>query len=198
MKGAKVIPLRRVAGHTGEFSDEALLAACALGDSAAMSVLIDRFQAPVYRFVSRLLSSDGAERDDVVQATFVEVARCAATFRAASKVQVWIFGIAANLARNQIRGAVRRRRMETALASVPSQHSIRPDDEVQRKQLLAQLGEALSRLPHELREAFVLCDLEQVSARDAAIGLGVREGTVWRRVCQARKALRAALDGGVS
>ncbi|MDB4963622.1 MAG: polymerase sigma-70 factor, subfamily [Myxococcales bacterium] len=197
MKGAKVTPLRRVAGHAEEFSDEALLAACALGDSAAMSALIDRFQAPVYRFVSRLLSSDGADRDDVVQGTFVEVARCAAKFRAASKVQVWIFGIAANIARNHIRGAVRRRRMETALVSVPSLHSIRPDDEVQRKQLLAQLGAALAGLPHELREAFVLCDLEQVSGRDAASSLGVREGTVWRRVHEARKALRAALDGGL-
>ena len=88
--------------------------------------------------------------------------------------------------------------METALASLPSNQSIRPDDEVERKQLLAQLRAALAQLPHELREAFVLCDLEQVSGRDAAISLGVREGTVWRRVHEARKALRAALDGGLA
>lgn len=197
MKGARLTPLRRVAGSTEELSDQALVAACALGDSAAMGALIDRYQAPVYRFVSRLLGSDGAERDDAVQATFFEISRTASRFRSASTVRVWIFGIAANIARNQIRTHVRRRRMETALASVPPQRATRPDDEAQRRELLARLGSALAVLPHHLREAFVLCDLEDVSGRDAAATLGVREGTVWRRVHEARKTLRAAIDGGV-
>jgi RNA polymerase sigma-70 factor (ECF subfamily) len=196
MTAAKLVPLRRVSGTVDEISEEALVAACALGDAAAMGALIDRFQAPVYRFVSRLLGSDGTDRDDVVQSTFVEVSRSAATFRGGSRVRVWIFGIAANLARNHIRSAVRRRRMEAALAAVPEPRVVRPDDEAARRELLLQLNAALSRLPHNLREAFVLCDLEDVSGRDAAATLGVREGTIWRRVHEARRALRAAIEGG--
>lgn len=196
MRGAKLVPLRRLAGESGEFTDEALVAACALGDVAAAGALIDRFQSSVYRFVSRLLGSDGADRDDVVQATFLEVTQSARRFRGGSKVQVWIFGIAANIARNQIRSAVRRRRMETALASIPAPRSSRPDDELERRQVLAQLGAAVVELPHHLREAFVLCDMEGLGGRDAASTLGVREGTIWRRVHEARRALREALEGG--
>lgn len=196
MKLGRLTPLRRISGHADEFSDEALVGACAMGDSAALGALIDRFQTPVYRFIARLLGSDGAERDDLVQTTFIEVARSAPSYRQGSSVRVWIFGIAANITRNQIRGLVRRRRMLTALATVPEGRAARPDDEMARRELMERLAVALSELAHPLREAFVLCDLEELSAREASAILGVREGTVWRRVHDARKALRAALEGG--
>ena len=191
----KLLAFRRVAGQPGELTDEALVASCALGDQAAMGALIDRFHRPLYRFVSRLLGSDGNDRDDVVQATFAEVARCATRFRRDSSVQVWIFGIAANISKNQIRTLARRRRMETALAIVPAPRARRPDDEAQRHELLAKLETAIADLPHDLRTAFVMCDLEDLTARDAAAALGVREGTIWRRVHDARRTLRVALGG---
>ncbi len=191
----RLIPLRRADGRTEELSDEALVASSALGDTAALSALIDRFQQPVYRFVSRLLGSDGSDRADLVQATFVEVAHCAHRYRHESSAQTWIFGIAANLTRNQIRLLARRRRMERSLASVPARRASRPDDEAQRNELIGRLRAALVELPHPLREAFVLCDLENLPARDAATVIGVREGTVWRRLHDARRALRAAIGG---
>ena len=192
----KLRPLRRIEGRTDELSDEALVAACATGDAAALGALIDRFHKPVYQFVARLLGDGGSERDDLVQQTFVELARSASRYRKGSAVRVWIFGIAANLTRNQIRSFVRRRRMETALASVPAVEIARPDEQLLRRELIERIEAALGELPHSLREAFVLCDLEDVSAQEAAAALGVRPGTIWRRVHEARQALRAALDGG--
>jgi RNA polymerase sigma-70 factor (ECF subfamily) len=190
----KLIPLRRVQATAAEFSDEALLAACALGDSAATGALIDRFHQPVYRFVSRLLGSDGHDRDDLVQATFAEIATCAARYRRKSSVKVWIFGIAANLVRNHLRSAVRRRRMESTLAVLPVRSAQRPDREAEGRELMAQLAQAIDALPAPLREVFVLCDLEELPCREAALALGVREGTIWRRLHDARWALRTALE----
>ncbi len=198
MRLGRLAPMRRISGATSDLSDAALVAACALGDSVAMGALIDRFQRPLYSFVARLLGSDGEDRADLVQATFAEVARCAHTYRQDSSVRVWIFGIAANLTRNHIRALVRCRRMQTALVSIPAAMPSRPDDEAQRRELMARLRVALTKLPHDLREAFVLCDLEELSAREAAAVVGVREGTIWRRVHEARKALRRALEGGVA
>ncbi len=186
-------PLRRVEGSTVELTDEALVAACATGDSAALGALIDRFQAPVYRLVARLLGSDGTERDDLVQQTFVEVARSAARFRQRSTVRVWIFGIAANLARNQIRSLIRQRKLETHLAALPPLASMRADEQLERYELVGKLRVALAALPHPLREALVLCEIEEMTAAEAAAVLGTRQGTVWRRVHEARQALRAAL-----
>ena len=186
-------PLRRIEGSTVELSDDALVAACATGDSAALGALIDRFQAPMYRFVARLLGSDRTERDDLVQQTFVEVARSAARFRQRSTVRVWIFGIAANLTRNHIRTMVRQRGLETRLAAVPPLASSRPDEELARHQLVDKLRLALAALPHPLREALVLCEVEDMTAAEAAKILGTRQGTVWRRVHEARRELQAAL-----
>jgi RNA polymerase sigma factor (sigma-70 family) len=160
-----------------------------------MRTLIERFHAPVYRFVSRRIRSSDHDVDDVVQATFAEVARCAGSFQQSSTVQVWIFGIAANLVRNQIRTAIRRRRFEHALASVPVARAIRPDEECQRQQLLARLAVALTELPCDLRTAFVLCELEDLPARQVGVVLNTCEGTIWRRVHEARRALRCALGG---
>ena len=64
--------------------------------------------------------------------------------------------------------------------------------------LLARLPDAIAALPHELRTAFVIVDLEGEKGCDAAHALGIPEGTLWRRLFQARTALRKAIDGGRS
>ncbi len=194
----KLVPLRRIEGTPEEMSDQALVAACATGDSAALGALIDRFQEAVYRFVARLLGADGRERDDLVQQTFVEVAQSAARYRGASTVRVWMFGIAANLTRNHIRGAVRYRAMQNALSSIPPHTSSRPDVELADRALVAQLRVALAALPHPLREAFVLCEIEELPAAEVAGLLRTSTGTIWRRVHEARRALRTALDEGAA
>ena len=51
------------------------------------------------------------------------------------------------------------------------------------------------QLAPDLREVFVMCDLEEVPGAEAATALGLREGTLWWRLSEARKALRKALEG---
>jgi RNA polymerase sigma-70 factor (ECF subfamily) len=189
-----VIPLRRAPAP--ELSDEALIAACALGDAAALGALFDRHHEAVYRFLQRLSRGDGAEIDDLAQQTFVEVWRSAARFRGGAAVKTWIFGIAANLVRHRARSEGRRRAAMAGLALAPAPSSHGPDDAAIRRQMVDRLGAALATLSHELREVFVLCDVEEIPGVEVARALGLREGTVWRRLHDARKALRRALDGG--
>src|SRR5258708_32534723 len=112
---AKVLPLRRVEGVLSEMSDEALVAACAVGEAAALGALFDRHRTSVYRFLSRVCASHRGDLDDLVQSTFVEVFRSAARFSGCGRVSTWVFGIAANVARHHVRGEARRRAL---LASV--------------------------------------------------------------------------------
>jgi RNA polymerase sigma-70 factor (ECF subfamily) len=193
----KLLPFRRVTGEVTELSDEALLAACATGDTAALGALFDRFSVAVYRFVARLPTTDIGARDDLVQATFLEVRRTASRFRGGSSVKTWLLGVAANVARHQLRGERRRRvhqaRFLDGLAAVPNSDD-RPDEQVDRKRLLAQIQTALARLPHDQQVAFILCDLEQLAGVDVARALEVPEGTLWRRLHHARKAMRAAIE----
>jgi RNA polymerase sigma-70 factor (ECF subfamily) len=193
--GGQLVPLRRrdeQRAAVSDLSDEALLAACGIGDSAALGALFDRHHDAVYRLLSRLLRTEPAEIDDLVQLTFLEAWRAAKKYRGRGAVRSYLLGIAANTVRHHIRGAARRR---AALADVPTPAPAgTPDADAMRAQQVQRLAAALDELPHDLRAAYVLCELEEVPGVDAARALGIRAGTLWRRLHEARRALRDAID----
>lgn len=194
---AKVIPLsaRAEPREVGALSDEALLAACATGDREALGLLYDRHQVIVWRFIGRLLGPGSSEVDDIVQGTFVEVWRSAARFSGRSTVRTWILGIAHNLARKDMRSRGRRRAALDALAR-HTEPPPSPEGRLHDRIMLERLQLALQALSPELRATFVLCEVEGVRGVEAAQILGVRPGTVWRRLHDARRRLRRALEGG--
>jgi RNA polymerase sigma-70 factor (ECF subfamily) len=191
------VPLRRVEERRAaisEISDEALLAACGVGDAAALGALFDRHHEAVYRLISRLLRTEPSEIDDLVQQTFLEVWRSAKKFGGRGAVRSWLFGIAANTVRHHIRGAVRRR---AVLAAVPPPAAAgTPHEAAMRTEQVHRLAAALEELPDDLRVVYVMCDLEEVPGVEAARVLGLRAGTLGRRLHEARRALREAIDGG--
>jgi RNA polymerase sigma-70 factor (ECF subfamily) len=190
----QVLELRGRAA-TDELSDEALVAACATGDRGARGLLFERHVLAVHRFVMRLRGSDAAEVDDLVQGTFVAAFGAAARFNGGN-VRAWLFGIAANLTRGYARGEIRRKNAMRAAAEIEPA-AARPIDPHDRD-VLARVPAALAALPHDQRVAFVLVDLEEQKGVDAAAALGVPEGTLWRRLHDARRALRAQLGGGAA
>jgi RNA polymerase sigma-70 factor (ECF subfamily) len=192
----RLVPLRRVNATVAELSDEAVLAACATGDPVALGTLFDRYHLAVYRFAVRLPTCDEAACDDLVQATFLEVAKAASNFRGDSSVKTWILGLAANLARRQLRGERRRRVhqaqfVERLRAMAPP---ATPDESLGRRQRLERIADAIAALPHDQQIAFVMCDLEQLPGGDVARVLNIPEGTLWRRLHDARKAVRVAYE----
>lgn len=193
VKRAELIQLRsRV--DVDELSDEALVAACATGDRAARGLLFERYFTAVHRFVSRMRGSDPDEVDDLVHSTFVAAFAAAGRYRDGN-VRGWLYGIAANLTRTYARKEIRRKRTLEKVADLDrSKLVLDPDD----RHLLGQLPAALAALPHDQRVVFVLIDLEQERGSDAAKVLGIPEGTLWRRLYDARRALRRTLTGGGS
>jgi len=135
------------------------------------------------------------EVEDIVQATFVVVLRGRSTFDARSLVSTWLLGIACNIVRHHVRSKMRRRRFETCLSLLMShkQEESNVAERAHARRTLALAHSALSRLDIDKQLAFVMCELEGLSARQAAQSLGVTEAIVWKRVSDARKALREAL-----
>jgi RNA polymerase sigma-70 factor, ECF subfamily len=191
---ATLVPLRRISGDITEMSDQALLAACGTGDAPALGALFDRFHVAVYRFAGRLPMTDELARDDLVQATFLEVRRAAPSFRGTSSVKTWILGIAANIARHTLRTERRRRVHQARYLERLSDAPELLDAQVERRKLLARVAEALAALPRDQQIAFILCDLEQLPGAEVARVLEIPEGTLWRRLHTARKAMRAAIE----
>jgi RNA polymerase sigma-70 factor (ECF subfamily) len=194
----KLAPRRRVDGLPAEISDEALLAACALGDRAALGALYDRLSPHLWRFLSRAAGDQLEELEDLVQATFIAVYTSAATFKGTALVRTWVFGIAANVRRRHVRDQVRRRAALERLSRLSALSSERPDESVEQQQLMLRMREALSALPHDLHVALRMCDLEDISGREAAAVLQIPEGTLYRRVHEARRALGALVEEGRS
>jgi RNA polymerase sigma-70 factor (ECF subfamily) len=65
---------------------------------------------------------------------------------------------------------------------------------IERRRLMAKIADAIATLPHDQQVVFAMCDLEQLQGTDVARALGIPEGTLWRRLHHARRAIRAALE----
>jgi RNA polymerase sigma-70 factor (ECF subfamily) len=124
---------------------------------------------------------------------FLEAFRSAGRFRRGSSVAVWLFGIAVNVVRHHVRSTTRRRLALLRAAAEPLATVPTPDVTAERRELLGRLQAAVATLPYDLRAAFVLCDVEGVPGPQAARTLGLRPGTLGRRLHEARRALREAL-----
>jgi RNA polymerase sigma-70 factor (ECF subfamily) len=189
---AKVLDLRAPPGDT-PWSDEAVAHACVSGDPGAVAELFDRFHARVTRFLSRAVG-DSADVEDLLQATFLEVARGKSRFDARSSVSTWLLGIATNIARHHRRSTARRRTLLAAVASTRGDDATSSHGSaVMARAALRRVQQVLDALPLEQRLAFVLCEVEGLDAAEAAALLCCNTTAVWKRVSEARKAVRAAL-----
>jgi RNA polymerase sigma factor (sigma-70 family) len=159
-------------------------------DEGAFTTLVSRHGPMVLRAVQRVLGHE-QDAEDAFQATFLVLARSAASIRRREALAGWLHGVAYRVALKARRGAARRRKHEARLRDrVPRAEPGPSWDEVQ-----AVLDEEVRRLPEPFRAAFTLCVLEGKSWPQAAAELGCREGTVASRVGRARQRLRRRLAG---
>jgi RNA polymerase sigma-70 factor (ECF subfamily) len=187
-----LVPLRRIPPAPPEMSDDALLAACAVGDRGALSILFERHRSTVRRFCARIAGP--ADADDLLQITFLAAWTDARSFRGGS-AQSWLFAIAANQARKQMRTETRKRGLMDRIRGKPPAAHDPVDEQVARRELLQQVARAVAELPPDLRVPYVMCEIEDVPCAEAAERLGLRPGTLWRRLHDARKRLVPLLRG---
>ncbi|MEJ7733328.1 MAG: RNA polymerase sigma factor [Polyangiaceae bacterium] len=189
---AKVVELR-VPENDAAWSDDAVAFACTSGDAAAVAELFDRFHARISRYLARSIG-DCADVDDLLQATFLEVARGRSRFDGRSMVSTWLLGIATNVLRHHLRSLSRRRNLLSAVASARTGEATPSHgDAVAARDALHRVQAVLDELPTEQRMAFVLCEVEGLKAIEAAALLHASETAIWKRVSDARKLVRAAL-----
>jgi RNA polymerase sigma-70 factor, ECF subfamily len=179
------------AGLVGAMSDEALIAAIAEGDRAAMRILYNRHQVRVFRFVARLVD-DAASAEDVVSEAFIEVWRQADRFEGRSSVSTWIMSIARFKALS-----VRRRRQEIELdekvmETVADQCST-PEQILLETDRRAQLRACLAQLSSDHREIIDLVYYHDKTIEEVAEIIGVPKNTVKTRMFYARRRLAQLL-----
>jgi RNA polymerase sigma-70 factor (ECF subfamily) len=187
--------VRRISGKARtDATDAALLAAIAQGDLTALGSLFDRHHQRVERVLLRMGVSP-ADADDLVQATFIEVVKTARAFDGRDSSAAWLCGIAVRLAARRRRSVARLLRMLTVFSRErPVLNPVDPEREVASREELARFARALDRLAPKKREAFVLIEIEGLSAEDVGHALGVNAATIRTRLFHARSELRAAMS----
>jgi RNA polymerase sigma factor (sigma-70 family) len=185
--------VRRTIG-TAEFGalgdDELLRYAFLSRDSeaqTAFAVLVQRHSTLVYRTCFATLR-DAHDAEDAFQATFLVLARKGKSLRARKCLGPWLYEVARRVAAHARAAADRRARHERHAAAVEGQTVPSHD-----REHLTMLHDALGRLPARFRLPIVLCDLEELSYRDAAERLGWSVPTIRNRLARGRRRLQTAL-----
>jgi len=169
------------------------------GDLPAFNSIVLRYQDAVYSLVLRMLSSAEAA-EDVTQEAFVSAWRHINTFRGGS-FRSWLFTIAANRARDELRRGVRRPTTSLdAARDDPDRADLDPADDgpgperaAEQAELRAALEGALAELPPDWREVVVLSDVHGLDYAEIAQATGVALGTVKSRLSRARARLREVI-----
>jgi RNA polymerase sigma factor (sigma-70 family) len=155
----------------------------------AFAALVHRHGPTVLGVCRRMLASSH-DAEDAFQATFLVLARRAASIRRRQSLASWLYGVAVRIARDARRRAARVRSGERRLMDVARLESEPADD---RHDLIPMLDEELNHLPERYRSALLACELEGKSRRDAARELGIPEGTLSTHLARGRKLLRDRL-----
>jgi RNA polymerase sigma factor (sigma-70 family) len=183
--------LRRcaLAQHCASVSDRELLEAFVVRSDAASFEALVRRHGPMVLGVCRRVLRNHHDAEDAFQATFLVLVRRAAVVPPGA-VGNWLYGVAYRTALDARRAAARRRTQEVLEEDLPQRES---ESLEAWRELRPLLDEELNRLPDKFRSAVVLCDLEGRTRAEAALHLGVPEGTVSGRLTTARRLLAARL-----
>ncbi len=185
--------LGRVLEHlqqgSGGLTDGQLLARFAsTRDEACFAALVRR-HGPMVLSVCRRLLHDFHDAEDAFQATFLVLAKKAASLVVGESLGCWLYGVAYRTA-VQARGlGARRRSREKPMHDMPHPE-VRP---AEIHDWLPLLDRELTGLPEKYRAAIVLCDLEGRTRKDAARLLKVPEGTLSSRLTTGRQMLAKRL-----
>lgn len=168
-----------------DVTDEELLARVAGGDLAAFDELYERHAGWLLLRLRRRCTDPGLA-EEVLQETFVSVWRGAGRF-AAGTAGGWLWTVASR----RLVDALRRQVVPSATAA---RELTTPGPEALLCEVsYGDLGTALSRLSPELRQVLQATVLDGLTTKEAAVVLGIPQGTVKTRAARARAQLRAGL-----
>jgi RNA polymerase sigma-70 factor (ECF subfamily) len=179
-----------MAKETEKDIDFELMKAIQRGDMVAFNTMVDRYKDRLMNVIGRMLSST-EEAEDIVQETFVRVYQHRQSFNFQHCFSTWIYTIALNLARNQLR---RHKKFKFYDITEMQGHEAEFAVEMKLPSRLPQaLDNAIRELPEKYRTAFILRDVQEMPYEEVAAALSVPLGTVKSRVNRARLILRDKL-----
>ena len=162
-----------MSGRICPMEEDELIERSKRGDVDSFNRLVERYQREVYNLSLRMLGCTQAA-EDATQDAFISAFKGIGKFRGGS-FRAWLFRIAANACRDQLR--LLRRRPTTSLDALPlelelDQHALSPEDYALSQELGEEIRRALSLLPTDQRQAVILRDILGLDYEEIARATG--------------------------
>jgi len=180
------------------YSDEDLIKRFQDGDEQAYVELVNRYRDRLMNFVYRF-TSDSEQSEDIVQETLIKLYTHKHYYKKIAKFSTWIYTIAANFAKTELRK--KKNRKITNLSQMSSDEkdydlpSVQPDTDqlIESEYLEKRIQSAINTLPLHFKTVIVLRDVQELSYDEISNIVEVPLGTVKSRINRARLQLQKEL-----
>jgi RNA polymerase sigma-70 factor (ECF subfamily) len=186
-----------------ELEDTALVNVYLDGETRGFDVLVERYQTRLLNFVYRIVG-DRERAEDLVQEVFVRVYRHLGRFDRSKKFSTWIYTIASNLAKNELRNRARNplvlftsmtKGWEDEERPLEFEDPLsRPDDLFRKRHVRELVETSVAQLPTHHREVFMLREIEGRSYEEIAEITNCNLGTVKSRLNRARNSFAEIIE----
>ncbi len=160
------------------------------GDISAFEGIVRRWQGPLINLAYRFCRDRG-RAEEMAQEVFLRAYRALAQWRTDAIFSTWLFALATNLYRSELRRIPARM---LSLEDIPEPQDARASDgglEEHNRDLAVR--RAVLVLPAKYRETLILFYFHDMDITSAARSLGLPEGTVKARLFRGREILRSKL-----
>ena len=191
--------MKNTTNRTQKVTDEVLIAQFQQGDVQAFDVLVRRYKDQLLNYVYRFVNSR-VEAEDVVQETFLRVYKNKHYYKEIAKFSTWIYTIAGNLAKTELRKRKRRNILSISnFVNDERDYDIPDKADSPEKQVDGSMKDemvqaAIQNLPPKFKEVIVLRDIQGFAYDEISQIIDVPLGTVKSRVNRGRLKLQEDLS----
>jgi RNA polymerase sigma-70 factor, ECF subfamily len=183
-----------------ELSDEDLIRRFQDGDLYAFDAIVNRYKDQLLNFAYRFLGNI-QEAEDVVQETFLRIFRNKHAYRQIAKFSTWVYTIAGNLAKTELRKRKRRKYVYISDMGFDDKdyeiEDVKADTEKEVDSMIKEkyIQKAIDELPARFRQVILLVDVQELPYEEVSAIMQVPLGTIKSRVNRARLKLQGKLRG---
>jgi RNA polymerase sigma-70 factor (ECF subfamily) len=193
-------------GSDNSENDYDIVCAFKNGSHSAFEKIVLKYQDRVYNLCYRFLG-DKQEAEDAAQEIFIKVYRALKGFKLESSFYTWLYRIVINTCKNRVKSLEYRRskssvsidndqeKKDNGSISVITDKNDLPDTNLEHKEKIKRIQEAINSLPPDQKTMVILRDIEGLSYDEIANITNTRLGTVKSKLSRARTGLRNKLEG---
>ena len=164
---------------------------------SAFELIVLRYQDPIFNLIYHLVA-DYHRAQDISQETFLRVLRNVDRYRSKDKFKTWLYRIAVNLCKNELRDRARHKALSlddvtVDMESLSSNYYTSPDQAYEMEEMRRLVQNAVSSLPEDQRIAIIMREYQDLSYDEIAVALNCSLGAVKSKIYRARQGVKRML-----